>query len=504
MTRPWKGCWIESFKETDYCQPADYFRKEFKIEKKVIKARLYMTALGLYEPRLNGRRISDSYFTPGWTNYEKRVQYQTYDITKHIITGNNAWGVILGDGWYCGTIAGHTINARYGKQPRFLGQIYIEFSDGTNQTILTDDKWKYNHGPIIYSDIYMGEKYDARKRLTGWDKVGYEEKNWKAVNTIQSLNAKIVAQKGSSVKKIKELAPVSITQQENNKWLFDMGQNMVGWERLKVSGRRGQKLIVRHGEILNKDGSLHVDNLREAKAQSIYILNGDKTEYFEPHFTYYGFRYIEISGLDNRPDNDILQAILLHSQMEVTGKFKCSNSLINRLQSNIEWGQKGNFFDIPTDCPQRDERLGWTGDAQVFMRTAAFNMDVYSFFAKWFDDLNDSQATDGRYPTIAPARPPAVKVSSASAWSDAGIICPWLFYLIYGDSRILSHYYENMKKWIVYQQKSSCNYLREETQFGDWLNVQADTPGKYISTAFFAYTTSLMLKIATSKDCLRT
>ncbi|MBD3243951.1 MAG: Bacterial alpha-L-rhamnosidase [Chitinivibrionales bacterium] len=497
-TARWGARWIEAARpDRGSLIPAAYLRRTFALDKPIAEARLYATALGVYECHVNGTRVGDRYLAPGWTVYEKRVQYQTYDITGLVREGDNAVGAILGDGWYAGTIGGAwTSHAerRYGVRTAFRAELHVTYTDGSSVSIYSDPSWRFTTGPIIMSDFYMGEDYDARKELGNWTAPDYNDKQWGTTKARQE-HMMVTAQAGPPVRATKEIRPIGITQPQPGVWIIDMGQNMVGWERLRVRGSRGTKVTVRHAEMLNPDGTLYTENLRQAKATSTYILKGGDEEVFEPHFTFFGFQYIELTGYPGEPTLDSVTGIVLHSDMEQTGAFSCSKKLVNQLQHNIEWGQRGNYLDIPTDCPQRDERLGWTGDAQVFCRTAAFNFDIARFYNKWLFDLNDSQSADGKYPNVAPEMPEC-EPAGASAWADAGVICPWVIYQCYGDKRILERHYPNMKKWITLQKKNSKGLLSSRAMFGDWLNIDDPTPNEVISTAFFAFSTRLMSRIA--------
>lgn len=498
-TRSWKARWIQAVRpDKGSLIPAAYLRRAFVLDKPIAKARLYATALGVYECHINGRRVGDRYLAPGWTVYEKRVQYQTYDVTGMVCEGANAIGAIVGDGWYAGTIGGawtRYADRRYGYRTAFRAELHVTYADGSSASLLTDESWRFTTGPILMSDFYMGEHYDARKELDGWSMPGYGDKRW-GKTAERRERTTVTTQAGPPVRAMKEIRPIGISQPKPGVWVLDMGQNMVGWERLRVRGRRGTRVTVRHAEMLNPDGTLYTENLRQAKATSTYVLKGGGEEVFEPHFTFYGFQYVELTGYPGKPTLDSLTGVVLHSDMAQTGSFSCSKKLVNQLQHNIEWGQRGNYLDVPTDCPQRDERLGWTGDAQVFCRTAAYNFDIIRFYNKWLFDLNDSQSADGKYPNVAPELPQC-EPAGASAWADAGIICPWVLYQCYGDKRVLERHYGDMKKWIELQKKDSDGLLCNRAMFGDWLNIDDPTPREVISTAFFAFTCRLMARIAT-------
>ncbi len=508
----WTAKWISgSLTGSKHSQvPAPFLRNEFNILKEIKQAKLYITACGVYEPYINGKKIGLDVFAPGWTDYTKRINYQVFDVTKNINAGNNTIGVILGDGWFCGHIAWGK-RQHYGLKPELLAQIFIEFTDGSSQTIITDETWTHQYGPIIESDFLMGESYDARLEFDGWNNINFNSNNWQNVSVGKNKNIAMSAIPYVPVSAMKEVNPISIKKisnswLSNNRYLFDLGQNILGRTRLKIIGKKGQVITMRFAEILDEKGEPYFENLRSAKATDYYTLKGDKDgEIYEPHFTFHGFRYVVIEGLTEKPNVNMITGIVLHSNMQMTGNFECSNKLINQLQQNIQWGQRGNFLSVPTDCPQRDERLGWLGDAQVFARTAAFNMDVSNFFNKWQIDITDHEKDfTGCYPPVAPFLQlhPIFKKDGQTGWSDAGIICPWTMYQSYGDKRILEKHYDSFKRYITQLEIDSVDLIREHPSlewqgFGDWLNQEQDkTPKDLLGTAYFAYTTKILAKIA--------
>jgi len=508
----WQGQWIgASFSGGPRTSsPAPYLRKEFGITKQVVSARLYATALGLYECYLNGMRVGDALLTPGWTDYNKHVQYQAYDVTAFIHSGANAIGAILGDGWAAGHV-GWVGRQRYVDRPRLLAQIVLLYTDGSQEIIASDKSWKITQGPILESDMLMGESYDARRELTDWCNPGYDDVSWWAAEVFADNGAALVATNGPAVKRQEALRPVNIREIPdfvNRRWIFDLGQNMVGWVRLRVRGEKGTTVSIRYAEVLNPDGTLYTANLRTARNTDYYTLKGGEEEVWEPHFLFHGFRYVELLGFPGIPTEETVTGIVIHSDIPPTGTFECSDPLISQLQHNIVWGQKGNFVDVPTDCPQRDERLGWTGDAQVFIRTAAFNMNVARFFTKWTRDLEDAQYPDGAYPAVAP-NPSAWSIGDGGpAWADAGVICPWTIYQCYGDTGLLEARYASMQRFIEFLSQTSQDGLRCYTEytgwhgFGDWLALdgsdgrEGGTSKELIGTAFFAYSSHLLARIA--------
>ncbi|MGE6598093.1 family 78 glycoside hydrolase catalytic domain [Bacillus proteolyticus] len=494
----WTGNWIAAKKERTQVMS---FNKNIFIKKLVKKARLYITSLGLYEAAINGERIGESYFTPGWTSYDKRVLYQTFDITHLLKDEHNAISVLVGNGWFKGPLTMHHVRNYYGERRAIIAQIHITYEDGTKEKIVTDETWKVEKSPILYSEIYEGEVYDARL-----EESGQELENVEVIGHSKRI---IVAQENESIRKMKIIKPISISKLPNHEWLIDMGQNMVGWVRFTVRHvYSGQKIELQHAEILNKDGSFYTGNLRKAKQKIVYIAKGEAEEKFEPHFTYQGFRYVKISGLTQPPQITDFEGIVLHTDMEKATEFETSNPLINQLHHNVEWSQRGNFFDVPTDCPQRDDRLGWTGDAQMFIGTATQIMNVQSFFKKWLQDLSLDQNVNGAVPLVIPdafGKRADFDLDTSGGWGDAAIICPWVHYLHYGDLSILKEQYDSMKKYIDYIRSQGDNEYTWDTGYhlGDWLALdtkpdvyEGGTDKYFIATAFYAYSTSLLQRIA--------
>jgi alpha-L-rhamnosidase len=507
----WKAKWIEMEGDTNRYSPSPHFRKEFSINKTVSKAVVYVTSHGFYELHLNGGKVGDQVLTPGWTSYGKRLQYQVYDVTGQVVKGNNAIGAVLGDGWYRGTLAWGDNWAIYGKKLGLLLQLKIIYTDGTESLIVSDESWKTsNNGAIRMNDIYNGETYDATKKLTGWNLPGYNDTGWIKAR-IGNYNNNLIASEGAPVRKIQEIKPIKVFRSPKGSLIVDMGQNMVGWVRLKVTGTKGTVVILRHAEILDKYGEFYTENLRAAKSQLTYTLAGTGEETYEPRFTFMGFRFVEVTGFPGTLTEDNITGVVIHSDMQPTGTFECSNPLINQLQHNIIWGQKGNFVDVPTDCPQRDERLGWTGDAQAFSRTAAFNFDVSSFFTKWLKDVALDQKPGGEVPDVIPDvlnRQDAKTAQPSAGWGDVAVIVPWTIYTVYGDKKLLESQYPSMKKWVDYtRNKAGDSYMwKGGSKYGDWLfyhppvnnHTAADgyTEPDFIATAFYAYSTSLLAQAA--------
>jgi alpha-L-rhamnosidase len=502
----WNAKWIApGYVEDTVNRPSPLLRKQFSCAKKIKSAIAYISSHGLYQASLNGKRAGDAYLTPGWTSYNKRLQYQVYDVTNLLQQGNNAIGVTLGNGWYRGVIGFSNNRNVYGRNIALLLQLDIEFTDGTIQQVISDESWKSSTGSIRYAEIYNGETIDAREEKKGWENANYDDSKWWGVQVMPFTKDVLLATYNEPVKKHEIFHPRRIFMTPAGEHVIDFGQNLVGWVMVKVKGNAGDTISIQHAEVLDKYGDFYTENLRAAKATDYYILNGEGEETFEPHFTFHGFRYIKVSGYkrDIGPEN--FTAVALYSDMEPTGSFACSEPLLNQLQHNIQWGQKGNFLDVPTDCPQRDERLGWTGDAQVFSRTASFNMQVNNFFAKWLKDLAADQGANGAIPFVIPnilGQP-----IGSTGWADAGTIIPWNMYLAYGDKRILEEQYPSMKAWVSYMEKSSKNYLwNTGFHFGDWLFYSLDNDNigrsaitdKYlIAQCFFAYSTQILIRTAT-------
>jgi len=507
----WKAKWIEIEDDTNRYSPSPHFRKEFTVNKPILKATLYITAHGLYEAMINGKKVGDQEMTPGWTSYGKRLQYQVYDVTDLVKKGNNAIGAILGDGWYRGSLAWEDNWAIYGRRLGLLLQLKLIHTDGSETLVVTDESWKANNNPgIRMTDLYDGFVYDATRKLAGFNLPGYDDSGWKRVTT-RNYPFKLIASEGNPVRKIEEIKPVKIFRSPKGSLLVDMGQNMVGWVRLKATGPRGTVITLRHAEVLDKYGEFYTENLRDADARVTVTLAGNGEEVFEPRFTFMGFRFVEVNGFPGTLTADNITGIVVHSDMKKTGRYESSDPLLNKLQHNIVWGQKGNFLDVPTDCPQRDERLGWTGDAQAFSRTAAFNFDVAAFFTKWLKDVALDQKPGGEVPDVIPDVLNAQNATTAqpsAGWGDVAVIVPWTMYTVYGDRRLLETQYPSMKAWVEYIRNKAGDDLiwQGGSKYGDWLfyhppvNKHSEPDGytehDFIATAFYAYSSSLLAKAA--------
>lgn len=507
----WKAKWITPnlVEDEKKSNPSPILRTEFAVKKKIARARLYASAMGLYEMELNGKRVGDEYFTPGWTAYDFRYQYQTYDVTAMVQSGANCLAATLGDGWFRGRLAWDGKRNTYGTKLALLAQLEITYTDGTTEIVGSDEKWKASTGAVLISDIYNGETYDARLEKTGWSEAGFDTSGWKGVTVLDSVKAKVVAPAGPPVKRIEEIKPVKVLKTPAGDTVLDMGQNMVGWMRFRVTAPAGTNVTLRHAEVLDKEGNFYTENLRSAKQTVRYTTKGQGVEVFQPHFTFQGFRYVAVSGWPGEVKPEDFTGIVVHSAMERTGTFESSNPLMNQLEHNIIWGQKGNFLDVPTDCPQRDERLGWTGDAQVFAATASFNHDTAAFYTKWLKDVALDQEDDGAVPFVIPnalSHDTRQGAAASAGWADVATVLPWTVYQAFGDKRILEEQYPSMKAWVDYMRKQAADrYIWSSGfSFGDWLafaTTDSDYPGAttdkdFLQTAYFAWSTNLLAKTA--------
>jgi alpha-L-rhamnosidase len=513
----WSAQWIASslIGGPRVMTPAPFFRRDFRVEGTVRSAVLHITALGLFEAEVNGHVLSDEVFAPGWTDYKKRVYFRSHDVTALLASGENAIGVILADGWYAGHVAWGDRNS-YGERPLLLAQLEITTADGAVQRIVSDASWKTAVGPILEADMLMGETYDARREFDGWSKGGFNDAAWQSVVLPDAPQIALEYSPGPPVRRQETLPATRLeipnVSEKAPRRLFDFAQNLTGRLRITVRGPRGAQLELIHAEILDK-GVPYTANLRKARARDYYTLKGSGTEVWEPRFTFHGFRFAEIAW---KGEMDVtiekVEAIVLHSEMAPTGTFRCSHALLNQLDHNIAWGQKGNFLEVPTDCPQRDERLGWTGDAQVFVRTAAFHRDVQGFFHKWMKDMRDSQGANGIIPCVVP-NPGGlggwIPEDGGPAWADAAFICPWTIYRCYGDVEIVRDNYDCMTGYMDYLAKNKVrDFIRSHPEmmewggFGDWLALDGGkateglTPRDLVGTAMYANNAAIMVQAA--------
>lgn len=502
-------------------QPCPHLRCEFDLRAPVVRGRLYITALGVYEAVLNGRVVGDHVLAPGWTSYDHRLRYQTFDVTADLREGPNALGAILGDGWYRGRLGfeGGCRNI-WGNRLAVLAQLEVEYANGTVEVIATDERWRAATGPILASDLYDGETYDARLERPGWGEAGYSDADWVGVQLVERDLSTLVTPTGPPVRRIECLPPASITTSPSGATIVDFGQNVVGRLRITVQGDAGQTVTLRHAEVL-ESGELCTRPLRLADATDRYTLRGVGEEVWEPRFTFHGFRYAEVDGWPGALKPENICAVVCHSDLERTGWFDCSEPLVNRLHENIVWSMRGNFVDLPTDCPQRDERLGWCGDIQLFAPTACFLYDVAGLLTSWLADLAAEQGPDGHVPAIVPNIFGALVAEGASegrhyptivtsilndpptaVFGDAAVILPWVLYQRYGDTGILETQYECMCKWVdlVNSLAGESRLWNTGFQYGDWIDPAAppDRPWEsrtdrfLVATAYFARSAELV------------
>ena len=469
-------------------------RRGFELATGIASGRVYVTARGLYELRLNGSKVGEDLLTPGWSDYRYRIPYQVYDVTASLVPGANVLGAVLADGWFSGRVA--WLEHIYGSTPSLLAQLLVTFEDGSTVEVGTDSSWEVATGDLLWADLITGEGRDLRARRTGWDRRDDESPGWQPAEVFPVDDAALVAHDGPRVRVLDELEGCSIEEISPGTFLADLGQNMVGWARIQISGSEGDVVQVRHAEVLDDNGGLYVENLRRAQATDVYVLAGDENEILEPAFTFHGFRYVEVSGAAATPT---ITGVVIGSATPRAGTFECSNPMVNQLQRNIEWGQRGNFLEAPTDCPQRDERLGWMGDAQIFVGTAAWNADVAAFFRKWLQDVVDGQTAEGAFPDVAPVVNGEMFGEAAPGWGDAGVIVPWVLYQRYGDERFLEDAFDAMTAWVDYVSAANPEGLwvaRRNNDYGDWLAVNSETPREVLASAYFFHSTDLVARSA--------
>jgi len=502
--KAWLAINIEAESESEWAKPR-YLRKGFRLGQKVRRATVYVTALGVYELRLNGERIGDHLLAPEWTDYRKRVQYQTYDVTDLARRGDNVLAAVVGNGWYAGGWQHWKPNLKaiYGTEPFFMTQLEVEFADGSKQTIITDNTWRgTTNGPLRFAGIYEGVNYNATKKMPGWDAPGFDDSKWAAVKSpADDLQVgKRVWQRGPAIRVTQEIKPVAITEPKPGVYVFAFDQNMVGHTRFTFRGKKGETVELQHGEMLNANGTVFIGNLLVVCEHRIqlnrYTFRSDEAETYEPALTYHGFQYVEVRGLSEKPDLESLTGVVFNSDCPEVGEFTCSDPLLNRLAQNILWSQRGNYMGVPTDCPQRNERCGYTGDAQFFMRAAVYNMDVSAFFSRWMVDVcQDAQMPDGHFadhaPTYGPGDGPNI------GWSDAGIICTFEIYRNYGDTTIIREHYAAMKRKLEWLSKNSTNHLfTGKIGNGDWLSTGGGVDKEVMATAYCAFDFQLMTEMA--------
>ena len=490
--------------------PPPYLRRGLALPASPVRARLYVTALGIYEARINGRKVGNDELTPGWSDYRKTVYYQTYDVTALLQKGQNVLAAILGDGWYAGTVEWRG-RQFYGDRPMLMARLEVECSDGSKQLVTTDGAWKVGLGEILESDLLNGESIDLRRSLPGWDAPGFDDGDWRAAREFAPTHGQLIGQAHEPVRVMQTLKPVATFEKAgwpSNRYIVDFGQNLVGKLRLKLAGEPNTTVRVRYSEILKNgpatrpgEEEVYTENLRSARQTDFFTLGASGEGVFETRFTFHGFRYAEIQAWPGKLTSHEAEALVMHSAYEATGSFECSDPLVNQLQRNIEWGWRGNSVDVPTDCPQRDERLGWTGDAQVFVRTATFNFDTAAFWSKWARDVSDAQKPSGAVPATCPSTD-IMSNDGGPAWADAALICPHTIHLSYGDKRLLERQYASFKAFVGFLDATQRDGVRgidglgSWGGFGDWLSINAETPKELIGSAFYAHAHRLMSEIA--------
>lgn len=499
----WRGKWIEGkvYGESSYSDPVHgtkktsygcLLRKEFSLDKKIRRARAYICGLGYYELHINGKRVGDHVLDPGWTDYKKRVLYSTYDVTTSLREGKNAVGIMLGNGRYVKAYG-------YDGLPKAILELNIEFVDGSTKSIVTDETWKSAQGPILSNDIYGGETYDARLERPGWDLPGYDDSDWDEVKVADEPGGKLVSQASfPPIKVTRTIPPLRISAPRPQVYVYDFGQNFTGWVRLRVRGPRGTKVTLRYAELLNEDGTINMVPSRGARATDTYILKGEGEEIYEPHFTYHGFRYVEVTGFPGTPTLENIEGRVVHSAVEPVGGFICSNQLINQIHKNVLWGQLSNLMSIPTDCPQRDERMGWMGDAQLSAEEAIYNFDMATFYTKWLEDIKEAQKEDGSVPDVVP--PYWSFYPADPAWGTACVVIPYLLYQYYGDKRILESCYSLVKGWVDFLTSKAEDYIVPLGKYGDWCPPAhikpVETPMEFTSTWYYYHDALLLSRMA--------
>ena len=492
-------------------QPAASFRHGFASAKSVKDARLYVTALGSYRVYLNGKRVGGDVLTPEFTEYRKRVLYQTYDVTSSVVQGENQISALLGDGWYGSPLTWAGMHF-FAAPDRFQAQVEITYKDGSHDTVVTDDSWKTATSPIVESQIYGGETYDARLEKAGWLAASFNDSEWATAKIAGSPSIAVSSQNTAPARVIQALNAKQVNHVPNGAYVFDMGQNMVGWASLKVKGPAGSKVRMRFAEILNPDGSIYTENLRNADATDTYILRGGGDENFAPYFTFHGFRYVEVTGYPGTPTIDAIQGQVVSSVSgDPVATLNTSSDLVNRMWGIGIWGQRGNFLSIPTDCPQRDERLGWMGDAGVFWRTGSYNFDIAAFSQKFMQDIVDAQTKQGAFTNVSPNTLPFGGGSTegtaawnegmvgAPGWGDAGVIVPWTTWVQYGNTAIIDQNWDAMQRWMEFIQSRNPDFLRKNgvgPNFADWLAPDENTNKDLLATAYWALIAHMMSQMA--------
>jgi alpha-L-rhamnosidase len=515
----WSARWIRDTAPSVGDVSATYLRREFTLARPAVRAIVHVSALGLYELRINGRRVGDRQLAPEWTDYTTRVQYQAYDVTPMLRQGGNVVAATVADGWYAGGVGLAAMLVKknrniYGTTPSLLFELEVQHEGAPATKVVSDGSWRAARtGPVRSADILNGETYDARREMPGWDAIGFDASSWHPVEAGEPAAAgpRLVAQPNEAIRITEDLKPIRLTEPKPGVFVFDLGQNMVGWCRLAVRGKAGATVRLRHAEMLDDAGLIYTENLRGALQTDTYMLRGAAGGSFEPQFTYHGFRYVEVTGDVERPRLEDLVGRAVHSAVTPAGAFESSDPLLNQLWKNIVWTQRDNMHAVPTDCPQRDERLGWMGDILVFAQTAIYNFDMAAFLKKWVVDVRDAQADDGRFPDFAPH--PFGKnerFTGAPGWGDAGVVVPWRAYENYGDTQILADHFDAAVRWIEFIRRENPGLLwtkKRGNDYGDWLSGDtlvaegwpkkgAEVPKEVFATAMFAHSTDLVARMA--------
>ena len=480
----WKGQWIEG----------NLLRKEIDLQGRIVRARAYVTALGYYELRINGEKVGRNVLDPAFTTYPKRVLYTTYDVTRRLRSGRNAFGAMLGGGW--ATLGRRFFDPEVGpyyKAPALLLQVNIEFEDGKTVSVVSDGSWKAAQGPIVSDSVYDGEVYDARREQPGWDQPGFDDSAWSAAQTVEGSKGVLSAQMMPPIRVVDSMAPRSIASPRPGVFVFDMGQNMSGWVQLRVQGPAGTQVTLRFTELVYPDGMINRENLGEAKSRNIYTLKGQGEETYEPRFTYHGFRYVEVTGFPGTPSLDSLRGRVVHTAVGAAGSFVASKQILNDIQRLIHWSQLTNLFSIPTDCDQRNERQGWMGDAQATAEEAMMNFDMAAFYTNFIRDIRDAQFPDGSLPDTVPRKYGGVP--GDLGWQTAYPLLCWYMWQQYGDRRILEENYDSLKKYVAFLRSHAQDNVYRLHWEGDWVEL-AHTPGDYIGDVWYYYDVSLFSKMA--------
>lgn len=518
LQEDWKAAFISAETAADAAvSKGTLLRTGFDVEDEVASAVVYASALGLYTLYLNGARVGRDELAPGWTSYRRHLMVQSYDVTDRVRRGQNALGAMVGAGWYKGLMGFLGLRNNYGLRTALLCQLVITLKDGRKKTVCTGADWRCSDAPVTFAEIYDGETYDARLEQPGWCEPGFDASGWRPAEVLAfggeaPARSALTAQPGCRVREAERFPALRVFCTPQGDTVLDFGQNLSGWVHFRVRGQAGDRVVLRHFETLDAAGNVYLANLRSAKQTVDYTLRGTDTEEYRPHFTYQGFRYVKVEAYPGKVKTEDFEAVAVHSDLPEIGWFECSNTLLNGLQHNIHWSMLDNFVDIPTDCPQRNERMGWTGDAQIFCRTASFLADTDVFFRKWLRDVAADQTPEGGVPHVVPDIVSgkcehdwllSQGSHSAAAWADAAVIIPWTLYLMYGDVRVLHDQFDSMKAWVDFMRSHADGVIwNYKLQFGDWVALDAAegsyfgaTPNDLTCTAYYAYTTGLFARI---------